>query len=111
MREEPLAERAHGKVRVRSKCRGVVSVHHQPSYLILFVGDDWFTQELGEWEIGQRHLRRYSLFRAPGRNARQHVARARRTGLGQQSAQVLEVVPDRPDGVRVHHQIMLRVRP
>ncbi len=80
-----------------------MAVDDQAGDLVVLEGNDGLLEELAERNVRQRHPRRDHLLGAVGGNSRQPVARARRGGLGQQVAQIVEHVAGGVDGVTIDH--------
>ena len=65
-------------------------IHDQASDLVLLIGNYRLGEELGQGQIGERHLRRHSLGGAGRRDSRQIIPAPRRRSPGQQGSQVVE---------------------
>ena len=94
---------ADGQRRYRRKGRRVVAIDDQAGDLIVFVGDDGLLQELLQRNVRQRHPRRDHVLGAIGGDARQAIAGARRRGLGQEIAQIIEDIGGGIDDVTIDH--------
>ena len=67
-----------------------MAVDDQAGDLIVFVGNDGLLQELLQRNVGQRDPRRDHLLGAVGRHPGEPVAGARRRGLGEEIAEIIE---------------------
>ena len=92
VRQQPVAQFAHGERLHRREGFRVVGVDDQPRHFVRLVGNDLLGKKMRQWQIGKRKLRRDALFGRISREPRQHVAAAQRRGLGQQFAQVRKAV-------------------
>ncbi len=80
-----------------------MGIDDQAGNFIVFIGNDGFVQELFQRHVGERNPRRDHLRRGLGRDARQAVTGARRRGLGEQIAQIVEDIGGGIDGVSIDH--------
>ena len=80
-----------------------MAIDDQAGDLVVLVGDDGLLQELLQRNVRQRHPRRDHLLGAIGGDPRQAIAGARRRGLGQQIAQIVEDVGGGIDDVAIDH--------
>ena len=81
-----------------------MAVDDQAGDLIVFVGNDGLLQELLERNIGQRDPRRDHLRGTFGGHPREAVAGARRRGLGEEIAEIIEHIAGGVDGVAIDHE-------
>ena len=80
-----------------------MGIEDQPGDFIVLVGDHGFVQELLQRNVGKRNPCRDHRFGAVGCDPGETIARARRRGLGQEIAQVIEDIGGGIDGVAIGH--------
>ncbi len=74
-----------------------MAIDNQPGHFIRLVRDQCVLQKGAQGKVSQRHLRCGALFIALGGDPSQRIPGTVRAGLGQQIAQIIEVIGDLAD--------------
>ncbi|MNN40308.1 hypothetical protein D3C81_1543790 [compost metagenome] len=101
--QQPVAQVADGRGADRGKSGSIVPVDDQSRDFVRFIRHQRLIEELRQGHIGQRQARSHPLLLAGGGDAGERIAGARRAGLGQQRAQVVEDMALTADGVGICH--------
>ncbi|PAV66938.1 hypothetical protein WR25_17886 [Diploscapter pachys] len=79
--QQPVTKAADSQMTDWRKGLFVVCINDQPGDFVALVGNQYFLQEMLEFDIGQGHLRRNTLTIVECCHARKHVSGAGRTGF------------------------------